>query len=244
MQLFDILKARAGIPVDDQIAMLLAKKTASTTPPTPQYTYRFLTWIQSTGSGEEYVLTDIIPTYAMKIELDAGFGGPNYDITDPFDKYLFGIHGLNRGQIYVRWIDDPQMISYENANFCDGTRQWHPETVISDAYISGGFGKITIVLQRGTCYWGEQTCVCDYEITEPEPTIGIPIFGVYQSANAVFHGLKRREMRLYNMKFYNGESLIHNLAPAERQDGIIGLYDIAAGKFYPGTGQFVKGDYV
>ena len=48
--------------------------------------------------------------------------------------------------------------------------------------------------------------------------------------------------KLYSLKVWQSEELIHDLVPAVRTlDSAVGLYDVAAGKFYAGTGMFTMG---
>jgi hypothetical protein len=234
MELFDVLKARAGVPVDDPLAMLFARKAAAPG-------YRFVEYLKSTGT--QYVLTDIVPDYSMKVVLDVKLGGTVKSSTND-GRRLFGYS--NRDSAFTVIADD---------DYNEGDYDW-ASYYVGFEWVSGQSWdmqiknlKVTdrsiVIAQRGTCSWGNSTCTtANREITKQQPTTGMPVFGIYKWAMDDFEPFTRRDMYLYSLKIYDGETLLHELLPAERQsDNALGLYDNVTRKLYPGTGTFQKGDY-
>lgn len=51
------------------------------------------------------------------------------------------------------------------------------------------------------------------------------------------------QFKLFYLKLYNANDLIHNLIPCKRNsDAVIGLYDLVTDKFYEGNGTFLTGE--
>lgn len=202
--------------------------------------YERIEYIQSTGT--QYILTDIIPTYDMKVELDANFGSVGKRAGADY-RWIFGIAGT-RGMLAAVFFGSStgnrdSVSVYDGFGYVSGMS----DNVISNVLVAE---RKIMTVQRPQSSWGAQTCATNRTIDQPNPSIPIMIFG--QNTHVGCFPLTERDMYLYSFKVYNGNNaLLHDLIPVERQsDGELGLYDTITDKFYSnaGTGTFIKGDYI
>ena len=226
MELFDVLKARAGIPVDDPFAWLLALKLGTTE-------YRFVEYLQN--SGTQYIETDIVPDYQTRLEVNLEL---TYSVNNASEG-LFGYGGyqgahyrivVNKGSYGMR------------ADFYDGNSHWTGDlaSVTKDTLLNQ---RVLAVLDRPECSWGSDVVAYPYSINANSPIFGFPFFATSGNFGGISR-LKNFYYRLYSAVFSKNGSVSHWLIPAERKrDSALGLYDMMTGNFYPGTGTFQKGDY-
>lgn len=207
------------------------------------YTYRQVEYIKSTGT--QYITTDIIPSFTDRFVIDTKFSANTLTATG---GRVFGM-SQSGGSLGVdikngSWGSYMEVWFYMGFGWASGQSN---ELHISYSDVTN---RVNITLQHGVCYWGTNACSANYNITMGTPTVGIAIFGtaaVQSDTSVNYIPLAYREMYLYSFKIYNGETLLHNLIPVERQsDGELGLYDTLTDKFYgnAGTGTFEKGGYV
>lgn len=205
--------------------------------------YKFVEFLKSTGT--QCVLTDIVPTYSMYLEADVAFSAATRSVEDQDRNcHPFGYSGA-AGSWRVKLIG-PDNSQYETADYYIGF-SWR-----ADLYNQNTIGSIDVTqrsiikAQRGTSYWDSRSCQTSYECYIAAPTLGLSIFGTTTDVQSV-GVFQKRDMYLYSFKIGEGQTLLHELVPAERQsDGELGLYDTITEKFYPnaGTGTFIKGGYI
>ena len=209
--------------------------------------YTQVEYLKSTGT--QYILTDIVPDYTMRIVLDVKFGSTvlsNVKAT----RMIFGYYngGTTDPACLTVWMDqDAATSNTDILIFYDGFK-WSDNMVttnsISDVDVST---RNNLIIQRGTCNWGSYTCTTlDNAITVQTPATGMAIFAAFNAGNYQIFG--KRDMYLYSVKIYDSNSeLIHNLIPVKRNaDDEPGLYDLKTYKFYTnmGTGVFTVGSDV
>ena len=206
--------------------------------------YTQVEYLKSTGT--QYILTDIVPDYTMRIALDVKFGSTvlsNVKAT----RMIFGYYngGTTDPACLTVWMDqDAATSNTDILIFYDGFK-WSDNMVttnsISDVDVST---RNNLIIQRGTCNWGSYTCTTlDNAITVQTPVTGMAIFAAFNAGDYQIFG--KRDMYLYSVKIYDSNSeLIHNLIPVKRNaDDEPGLYDLKTYKFYTnmGTGVFTVG---
>lgn len=208
----------------------------------PPEEYVCVEYIESTGT--QYIVTDIVPTYASRMYVDARFS----EETRVPINWDTGVHPLacvNYAGSFRLKLFNQYSSRYDNAGFYIGFG-WRSDLYSrNEIYGIDVTQRATIIMSRDTSYWGPQSCRTDYEIYAPAPSQGLAIFGV-RSDTDVVDVFMRRDMYLYGFKIYEGLTLEHDFVPAERRsDGELGLYDKQTAKFYAnaGTGTFVKGAY-
>ena len=209
--------------------------------------YTQVEYLKSTGT--QYILTDIVPDYTMRIVLDVKFGSTvlsNVKAT----RMIFGYYngGTTDPACLTVWMDqDAATSNTDILIFYDGFK-WSDNMVttnsISDVDVTT---RNNLIIQRGTCNWGSYTCTTlDNAITVQTPATGMAIFAAFNAGNYQIFG--KRDMYLYSVKIYDSNSeLIHNLIPVKRNaDDEPGLYDLKTYKFYTnmGTGVFTVGSDV
>jgi hypothetical protein len=137
-----------------------------------------------------------------------------------------------------------------------GTEYWGATD--STLYESGGSrGDSTDTTQRRSITWTysykDGVSVVQYDGTSIVNPNGASknvdgedykLFNIYSSGDLAQYGVA---CKLYGLQMTHENNLIHDLIPCYRKsDGVIGLYDASAGKFYinEGTGNFSKGSNV
>ena len=210
--------------------------------------YKLLNYIKSTGT--QYVVTDIVLTYGMKVEMTAQFNNLKLNQTAR-NQILFGYYGAGNAPCFsinlnaAYYYGDTSQIENVVFYYCgygwasDIDQTIHLSKVVSSV-------PLQLIIQRGVCQFSDLTTdISGIPVTRPVPSVGMPIFGGYfdNGITTGYFPYKVRDFTLYNFKIYDGQTLIHNLRPAERFDGVIGLLDTITNKFYSnaGTGTFVKG---
>lgn len=216
--------------------------------------YKLLNYIKSTGT--QYVVTDIVLTYSMKIEMTVQFDNLKLNQAAQ-NQILFGYYAsatadenapcfaINLNAAYYE--DTPQI---ENGVFYYYGYRWSSDidqTIHLSKVVSSV--QLQLIIQHGVCKFSDLTTdISGIPVTRHAPSIGMPIFGgyLYDARRPGYFPYKVRDFTLYNFKIYDGQTLIHDLRPAERFDGVLGLLDIITNKFYSnaGTGTFVKGEYI
>lgn len=228
----------------------------TTPPPTPTDTYKFVEYIKSTGT--QYVVTDIIPTYSMKVDMTAQFD--NLNLSQPAqNQILFGYYAsatsaenapcfaINLNASYYQG-DTSQV---ENGVYYYYGYRWSSDIdqTIHLTKIDSS-GQLQLIIQHGVCQFSDLTTdISGISVTRNAPSVGMPIFGGYynDAGTPGYFPYTVRDLMLYSFKIYDGQTLIHDLRPAERErDSALGLLDVVTDKFYTnaGTGSFAKGGYL
>lgn len=207
--------------------------------------YRQVEYIQNTGT--QFIETDIVPTYNQRWEIDCVLG----DYVEAASRcgYIFGIWSGGTDTVPAQNIsiiaEPPQSSSAKARVAFYAGYDW--TTSLWDYWLDTDAGTRALgILQKGRCSWGSASLTpSGYSGFTTPPTLPLSIFGI-RIPNRT-NPLNLRHMKLYGMKIYESDTLIHNLTPVERiSDGELGLYDAVTRKFYSntGTGTFVKGSYV
>ena len=86
-------------------------------------TYRYVEYIKSTGT--QYIVTDIVPTYDMKMELDIKLGGTVKTSSESAaTRCMFGYYNSPSGSFTIFADDDYDSGAYDWASFYIGY-QWY-----------------------------------------------------------------------------------------------------------------------
>lgn len=205
--------------------------------------YTQVEYLKSTGT--QYILTDIVPDYTMRLDLDVKFGNTVRTLEKAARK-PFGYYAQNYCSLIV-WMDDnSDSGNLDYLMFYDGFTWYDSMYPYTNLFANVDVTtRKNLILQRGTCYWGDLTCTtANYPITLQPPTEGMPIFAGRTDVGVDPFG--KRDMYLYSFKIYNSDNyLIHNLIAVKRNsDNELGLYDLETSNFYPnsGSGTFEAGE--
>lgn len=205
-------------------------------PEKPVVGYRFLEYIKNVPDLENrwsYVLTDIIPDYDTRTELDIKLDSNTSGYVHDF---LFGYCYADCAYSIDIWTNGANLF----VTFYDGDISGSGEI----RFYPVPYDRLTAILERGTCQFGDESVAYAPAVSVPAPASGMPFFA-RTYAEGEIRPMRDFRMRLYSTKLYKGGVLIHHLVPAERiSDGAVGLFDNIGGKFYEGTHTFEKGDYI
>jgi hypothetical protein len=203
--------------------------------------YRMVEYLKSTGT--QYIVTDIVPTYSTRTELDCKFDVTNYDNVN---VVFFGIQAGGDGKWYLTSLEKGSGSSRRNCSFYIGF-QWYSgisSVTITDVSYSS---RNIVVCHYPRSAYGSNTITITEQITQQQPDVGVTFFGVTNTNGISGRAFNVGDMYLYGAKMYDNGNLSHNLIPVERtQDNELGLLDVMTGVFYTntGTGTFAKGGYV
>ena len=202
--------------------------------------YRYVEYIESTGT--QYIETDIVPSLTDKTILDIKFGSKLNDGGSIDNSYLnfYGSRGYFIKFGHWNSTNRAAMDFYLGYGWSSSLTNYSVESPFSPTITT----RQNIIAERGNSSYGGKSCNANATVTLT-PQEGLLVFG-YVGNGAIFE-YKGYEMYLYGTKIYSSSDvLLHDLVPAERSDGELGLYDIITDKFYgnAGTGTFIKGDYV
>lgn len=208
--------------------------------------YRMVEYLKSTGT--QYIVTDIVPTYSTRTELDCKFDVTNYDNVH---VVFFGIQiGGNLGadsKWYFTSLEKGSGSSRRNCGFFIGFT-WY--SGISSSYLITDVpynNRNVVVCNHPQSAYGSNSTTITEQVTLQQPNVGAAFFGVTGRSGTSGNAFDVGNMYLYGAKMYDDGNLSHHLIPVERvQDNELGLLDVMTGEFYTntGTGTFAKGGYV
>ena len=195
--------------------------------------YTNLEYIESTGT--QYIDTEVIPNQNTGFEIDymthnnvsrsSGYAtifGSRIDLGFGYQLSTWGDGSSLKGHLlFGNNNDSPSSIRY-NAGIIADTRQ-----------------QIKLKNRILTLSDNTTTTLTYYEMQLPST---LKIFCLGGAGAAVY---EKSQTKLYNLKLYNGNTLIRNFIPVVRnRDNVVGLYDIVNNKFYTnaGTGEFTSGN--
>lgn len=214
--------------------------------------YQNVEYIKNSGNYDQIILTDIIPTFSDKIELDIKFGTPS--VATVWDSPIMGCYGttpstfLYTVTLYLASNDSNlgcyNHFKYETGN--TGRNFFIRPSGIS--YDGSSSDRKTLTMKGSTATWGADSkeFSSEYNSSFIDPQIGIAVFGrAGQSSNIIFNSC---ELTVYGVKLYDSnDTLLHNLVPVKKlSNNEGGLYDTVTNKFYgnSGNGSFVTGPAV
>lgn len=213
--------------------------------------YTLIEYIKNSGNYDQIIITDIIPVFSDKIELDIKFGAATVETVS--DDKFFGCYNNSStaysyyGSLYLSSnsyanIGIYNHFKYESGNTGDNFFTY-PDGV---SYNGASSVRHTLTVQGSTAKWNNSTRNFSsyYNQSFSDPQIGIAIFGMNKVSGDA-DCFSQCNLTVYGVKLYDSNNtLLHDLRPAERGiDGEAGLYDILTNKFYGnvGNGSFVKG---
>ena len=214
--------------------------------------YQNVEYIKNSGNYDQIILTDIIPAFSDKIELDIKFGAPS--VATVWDRPIMGCNGttpstfLYTVTLYLASNDSNlgcyNHFKYETGN--TGRNFFIRPSGIS--YDGSSSVRKTLTMKGSTATWGTDSkeFSSEYNSSFIDPQIGIAVFGrAGQSSNTIFNSC---ELTVYGVKLYDSnDTLLHNLVPVKKlSNNEGGLYDTVTNKFYgnSGNGSFVTGPAV
>jgi hypothetical protein len=204
--------------------------------------YRMVEYLKSTGT--QYIVTDIVPTYSTRTELDCKFDVTNYDNVH---VVFFGIQIGGDSKWYFTSLEKGSGSPRRNCGFFIGFT-WY--SGISSSYLITDVpynNRNVVVCNYPQSAYGSNSTTITEQVTLQQPNVGVAFFGVTGRSGISGNAFDVGDMYLYGAKMYDDGNLSHNLIPVERtQDNELGLLDVMTGVFYAntGTGTFAKGGYV
>ena len=213
--------------------------------------YTLIEYIKNSGNYDQIIITDIIPVFSDKIELDIKFGAATVETVS--DDKFFGCYNNSSaaysyyGSLYLSSnsyanIGIYNHFKYESGNTGDNFFTY-PDGISYDGTSSV---RHTLTVQGSTANWNNSTRNFSsyYNQSFSDPQIGIAIFGMNKVSGDA-DCFSQCNLTVYGVKLYDSNNtLLHDLRPAERgANGEAGLYDLVTHRFYgnAGNGSFVKG---
>ena len=212
--------------------------------------YTLIEYIKNSGNYDQIILTDIIPNFSDKIEIDMKIGAAVANTV--WDKPIFGCSGSTPSSyrystnLYLASNDSNiscyNHFTYESGN--TGSNFFIRPSGVS--YDGTNAQRQTLTMSGSTATLGNVSKNFSNEVNNSfiDPQIGIAIFGNISDVGTKNY-FNQCNLTVYGVKLYDSNNtLLHDLRPAERGiDGEAGLYDLVTHKFYgnTGNGSFVKG---
>ena len=206
--------------------------------------YRPVEYIKCTGT--QYILTDIIPNYQMRIDAEIMLGN---SVVNTSKGGIFGFINNNRRFAMLLTTDHVSSDTVNIYGYC-GYPWSSPDSNFSfrEKQVSTFNTKLLWRLSHSELRVGNDTRNSLPIISQQPPNQNLVIMGMINTDNIIYSFGMMNYMQLYSLKIYDeNDILIHDLQPMERQsDGELGLYDKMTDMFYTnsGTGTFTKGAYL
>ena len=219
------------------------------------YTYRFVEWLGFDKTIGQYVITDFgIDDFNWTVNANLQSGternsnynnqqllGTNWvgNIRSPFFCYVSrGSSSKTAIAIYLgyTWYDGITGHEFETYYFCQSTSR--------EAILTLKRGNSSFVPIKPE-YASSSAPTNDPITYTPNSNVVFVINGGISNNNVI-------PFRYCNMYYYEitildeNNNTVHDLKPAERNDGVLGFYDTVTGKFYQnsGSGTLTKGGYI
>lgn len=220
--------------------------------------YQNVEYIKNSGNYDQIILTDIIPAYSDKLEMDIEFGAATGNTSNDAFIGCYNIHDTNEYMYtaYIYCVSDSASIAYYNhfkwtAQLDNSNMIYNP---IGISYDGSTSQRMTLTLQSSSGTWGSQSANFSSAFDSNFIGVqrGIAIFGSigtsHGSTTDEFDYVDSMELTIYGVKLYDSnDTLLHNLVPVKKlSDNSGGLYDTVTNKFYgnSGNGSFVTGPAV
>ena len=212
--------------------------------------YKFIEYIKNSGNYDQIILTDIVPGFSDKIEVDMKIGAAV--AATVWDEPIFGCTGSTpssyRYSVNVYLASNDSNIScYNHFTYTSGNTGSNffirPSGV---SYDGSGAQRQILTMSGSTATLGNASISFSNEVDNSfiDPQIGIAIFGNITDTGTKNY-FNQCNLTIYGIKLYDSNNtLLHNLVPVERlADNEGGLYDTITNKFYgnSGNGSFIKG---
>ena len=208
--------------------------------------YRPVEYIKCTGT--QYILTDIIPNYQMRIDAEIMLGNSVVN-TSNGKGGIFGFINNDRRFAMLLATDHVLSDTVNIYGYC-GYPWSSPDSNFNfgEKQVSTLNTKLLWRLSHSELRVGTDTRTSLPAISQQPPNQNLVIMGYINTDNVIYSFGMMNYMQLYSLKIYDeNDILIHDLQPMERQsDGELGLYDKITDMFYTnsGTGTFTKGAYL
>ena len=220
--------------------------------------YQNVEYIKNSGNYDQIILTDIIPAYSDKLEMDIEFGAATGNTSNDAFIGCYNIHDTNEYMYtaYIYCVSDSASIAYYNhfkwtAQLDNSNMIYNP---IGISYDGSTSQRMTLTLQSSSGTWGSQSANFSSAFDSNFIGVqrGIAIFGSigtsHGSTTDEFDYVDSMELTIYGVKLYDSnDTLLHNLVPVKKlSNNEGGLYDTVTNKFYgnSGNGSFVTGPAV
>lgn len=220
--------------------------------------YQNVEYIKNSGNYDQIILTDIIPNFSDKLEMDIKFGAATGNTSNDAFFGCYNIHDTNEYMYaaYIYCVSNSASLSYYN--HFKWTAQLGNNHMIDNpigiSYDGSTSQRMTLTLQSSSGTWGSQSAnfPSSFDSNFIEAQRGIAIFGSigtsHGSTTDEFDYVDSMELTVYGVKLYDSnDTLLHNLVPVKKlSDNSGGLYDTVTNKFYgnSGNGSFVTGPAV
>lgn len=220
--------------------------------------YQNVEYIKNSGNYDQIILTDIVPNFSDKLEMDIKFGAATGNTTNDGFIGCTGVVDNNKIFHYGVWCyctNSDSNIGFYNhfvwTQYNTGSNFITRPAGIS--YDGSSAQRLILTMQGTTASWGNTSInfsneyMTEYDSkTFVDPQIGIAIFG-YVGINRKTY-FDCQNLTIYGVKLYDSnDTLLHNLIPVKKlSNNEGGLYDTVTNKFYgnSGNGSFVTGPAV
>lgn len=179
-------------------------------------------------SGTQFIDTEFIPNQDTRVICKI-----NFTLLDSSIRCIFGSRNDSSKESFTFWkfSDTISRYDYGNASKQMSITPYGVFTIDANKnFITVNSTKYTLSSQN---------------FTSPHSMKIASTRSPSNSANtdANQNDTRRFKGNLYYFKIFNDEELVRDFVPVERNDGVLGLYDIVNRKFYTnsGTGSFSKG---
>lgn len=219
--------------------------------------YQNVEYIKNSGNYDQIILTDIVPNFSDKLEMDIKFGAATGNTTN--DGFI-GCTGAVDNNIFHYGVWCYCTNSDSNIGFYNHfvwTQQNTGRNFITRpagiSYDGSDTQRLILTMQGTTASWGNTSINFSNEYmteynskTFVDPQIGISIFGYVGITSKNYFDCQN--LTVYGVKLYDSNNtLLHNLVPVKKlSNNEGGLYDTITNKFYgnSGNGSFVTGPAV
>lgn len=198
--------------------------------------YQEVEYIESTGT--QRINTGYIPKTNTKMELDLSFSG-DFDVSSGSVGTGTFFYSFSNGSVFsVNFGENESqgniLFTWFDKNQADGGAVYYYD--ITDTIRTN---RNTVMYEKGVFKYG--TIEKNVAVKTENHTNPLYLFGTSDK------NFDRYNMKVYQLKFFEDGLLKSDYIPCYRiSDGVVGLYELVEGTFYPniGTGDFNKGDDV
>lgn len=159
----------------------------------------------------------------------------NFTVLDNDIRCIFGARNSSSKESFTLWKFSDTVIRYDYGDV-QNPMSFSPHGIF---LIDANKNSITINSETNT--------FSPKQFTSPySMKIGSTYSNSPANSDQNHNDTRRFKGNLYYFRIYNNEILVRDFVPVERNDGVLGLYDIINKKFYTnfGTGNFSKGPEV